>query len=513
MFHQRIVSPGLVFSLAVVSCIMLAGLAGCEKADDQEQAEAPPPPGPMPNIVFVLIDTLRADALGIYGNPYAGTPAIDSVAAEGAVFHDAITAAPWTQPAMASLFCSRYPGAHGVTDYRLAFKAIYKKERPAVAVLSDTFATLAESLQERGYATAGFSANPFITEPFGFAQGFEHFDSSFAENTTPGSVVNEAALAWLRNRDPNTPFFVYLHYMDPHGPYEAAPEVLDPLLDRVEQMPDKRVLTPKELETLAYLRRPPKGATDIARHNRLSRYQEYWAARYEAGVRLADRYLGELRASLTEMGLWDDAYVILTADHGEALCEHGFWEHGFSTHHTDLHVPLILRWPGQVRPGRRVYRTVRLIDLMPTMLDQLKLPAPDGMQGSSLAAHLAGRPPSESTIAYAEAVKRGPNQRAVYLDGWKLIFTPRTGRRQLYHLAQDPFEQTDLASLQPERVGELAMVIQRQVAENKQLLAGLEVQRATLTEAQRKRLESIGYTGEGDFDADSPDAPNGGGSP
>lgn len=473
---------------------LLFATVGCKEQSAAQKAEAPPPPGPTPNIVFLMIDTLRADSMGIYFNPTGHSPNQDAIAAEGVTFERVISQAPWTQPAVASLFCSRYPGVHKVLDYAHAFKATFQGE-PKIAVFDDKFPTIAESLQGRGYATAGFVANPYTVAEFGFAQGFDHFDTSFANNTTPGNVVNEAAFAWLRERDSDKPFFLYLHYMDCHGPYEAGPEYVDPLLAQVEQKPNKRVLTSDEFNRLDYLKnRLPQVHSDPALHRRLLRYQEYWAARYNAGVRQMDRYVGELRAGLAEMGLWDDAYVILTADHGEALCEHGFWEHGFSTHHTDLHVPLILRWPGVLPAGKRVRYTVRLIDVLPTLVDQLRLPTPPGMQGASLSPYIAGRPPSTPAVAFAEGVKRrGLEQQAVQVQEWKLIKTLRTGRLQLYNIAEDHLEQNDLLQKYPRRARNLLAVLEEQVRLNENLAAGFEVEQKGISPELRQRLIDLGY--------------------
>ena len=484
---------------AGLACCAWGAQTGCRKPSAQEQPGPPPPPGPAPNIVLVMIDALRADCLGVYGNPRGGTPVLDSIAAEGVVFERAIAPAPWTQPSVASVFCSVYPGVHQVLDYRQAFKATFKGA-PKVAVFADRFDTLAESLTARGYQTAAFVANPYLLSEYGFAQGFDRFDTSFAKNTTPGGVVNEAALAWLRGRAPDDhpdPFFLYLHYMDVHGPYDAGPEFLDPLLAEIEQLPDKRELSDEQFKRLGHLRKPPKGARNPPRHTALFRYREYWAARYEAGVRQMDHVLAELRRGLQELGLWDDVYLIVTADHGEALCEHGWWEHGWSVHHTDLHVPLILRWPGELRAGRRVRQTIRLIDLMPTLLEQLRLPAVAGLQGRSLSPYLAGRPPSAPAVAFAEGVKLGAEQKAVYLGNWKLIARYPKGAarpaRKLFDLAADPLELRDMSARDRSRADALAGLLDAQVRENAKLAAGVEVRHVPLTPEQLERLRSLGY--------------------
>ena len=473
--------------------VLLAGLVGCEKPAADPESGQPVPSGPTPDIVLLMIDTLRADVMGAHGHTRGVTPTLDGIAADGVVFDRMIAQAPWTQPSIASLFCSRYAGVHKVVNYRQAFRATFRGEEKVV-VFDDSFETLAESLQARGYATAAFVANPFILREYGFAQGFEHFDSSFAKNTTPGTVVNQAAVAWLGQRDPRQPFFLFLHYMDVHGPYNAAPDFLSPLLDAVEGMPDKHRLSEREFDKLGYLRKlPAVYQSDRKRHFGLYPYREYWVARYEAGVRAADHFVGELRARLTEMGLWDQAYVIVTADHGEALCEHGLWEHGWSVHHTDLQVPLILRWPGVLPAGKRVRHTLRLIDLMPTILDQLRLPSPVGVQGFSLSPYIAGRPPSRPVIAFAEAVKLGPEQKAVYIGNWKLMVTPSTGRRQLYNIADDPLEQNDLSAQAQGRLEQLTRILTEQVSLNARIAEGFVPDAAELTPEQRERLKSLGY--------------------
>jgi len=449
-------------------------------------------PHKRPNILFILIDALRADRLGCYGHSGRHSPALDAIAAEAVVFERAIAQAPWTQPSMASLFCSYYPGAHMVMDYRKAFDSVYRG-KAKITVFNDSFVTLAEVLQQAGYTTAAFVANPFIICDFGFAQGFDHFDSSFARDTTPGNVVNDAAVAWLKEHNPNKPFFCFLHYMDVHGPYEAGPEFLVPLLDRVEAMPGKRKLSESELKNLGYLFTLPSVFANRERHERLVDYQEYWAARYDAGIRQVDYHIGNLKVELQQMGLWDDAYVIVTADHGESLAEHECWDHGFSVYHPELHVPLFLRYPPTLTPGKRIRRTVRLIDLMPTLIDQLKLPKVKALQGKALLPRIADDDSKRTVPAFAEGVKLGPKQKALYLGDWKLMITPSTAQRRLYNVAKDPLEQNELSKQHSEKVEQLAQVLQQQTEVNEWLASKVSTKRVPLTPQQQERLRSLGY--------------------
>lgn len=471
--------------LAIALC--LPAITGCERGDVA--------PGPTPNIVFVLVDTLRADRVGAYGSQARHTPTVDAIAAEGVVFERAIAQSPWTQPSMASLLCSRYPTAHKVLRF-VPLKSDGTRVSSKIAVLSSALHTQAELLHERGYATAGFVANPLMLADYGFAQGFDHYDTSFANNRTPGNVVNDAALAWLESRDLSKPFFLYLHYMDVHGPYEAGPEFLDELLDEVDRRPEKHRLSQQDLDRLTYLRKLPRVRTNEARHARLALYREYWVARYDAGVREFDHHLANLRSGLQAAGVWEDAYVIITSDHGESLCEHGYWKHGWTMFDTELHVPMILRWPGAIPLGRRVAETVRLIDLLPTVLDQLRLPVPNGAQGRSLTGLISGAGQPTSIAALAEAVKMGPERKALYLDDWKLIVNTQTSARRLFRLADDPNELNDLSSQFPDVTGRLLRELTTQLAASSKLAEAVD---STLTPASREqieRLKALGYIGD-----------------
>lgn len=473
---------------------------GCGRAPETPATSpASAPAGPRPNIVFILMDTLRADRLGVYGAPHELSPNIDALAAEGVLFEQTVAAAPWTQPSIASLFSGQYPGVHQVIDYGKAIAGTIGA-RKKVPVFHEESETLAEALHAAGYETAAFSANPFIVGEFGFAQGFDHFDSSFARNTTRGAVVNEAVTAWLRQRTSTKPLFLYIHYMDVHGPYDERPPYLKPLLDAVEALPNKRRLTPDEVRRLDYLRATPRAAEDLQQHARLAPYWEYWAARYEAGVRWADQSVHELRSTLEEMGVWQEALVIFTADHGEALCEHGHWDHGLSVHEPELHVPLMVRWPGKLPAGRRVSSLSRLIDVGPTLLDLLHLPPIAGAQGASLAAELRGTDTQAASapgprVAFAECVKAGPEQRAIYLGDWKFI-QALEGDAMLYNIRDDPLEQRNLLGGRPEEEKALRELLARQLADNAQRRDGRAPAAAPASEELLQRLKALGYVGD-----------------
>ncbi len=482
----------LVVRLAAVMSLLIFGVAACEREQPAPPAR-PARAGPTPNIVFVLIDTLRADRLGAYGDTQGLTPTLDAIAAEGVLFERAIAPAPWTQPSIASLFSGVYPGVHGVVDYQWACDAT-NGVVPKVKVFADRFVTMAELLHDRGYATAAFVANPYVLGAYGFAQGFDSFDTNFASLDTPGSELNDAAIEWLHDyRDPRRPFFLYLHYMDVHGPYNARREYREPLVARVEAMPDRQKLTDADLVRLEYLWRRAPDENDVDRYARLSVYREYWAARYDAGVAEMDHHLADLRARLDGLGLWKDAYVIVASDHGEALFEHRHWDHGLSTHHPELHVPLILRWPGPLPPGYRVPATVRLLDVLPTLVDQLALPPVTAAQGASLMPLVVGTREASTRAAFAESVKKGPPQQALYLGPWKLIRMAGGAVAMLYDVAADPLEQDNVMADQPATAAALTALLERHVAENARLAGGKEAEAVPLGAEQLERLKSLGY--------------------
>jgi arylsulfatase A-like enzyme len=503
-------------ALALLAAVVL-GLPGCE-----QKVESPPGPGESkgktgilpegatkPNIVIILVDALRADRLGAYGHPGKLSPTMDTIAAAGVTFDYCVAPAPWTLPSVATLFTSYYPGVHKATSYRVVTHMEDGKQAYQ-SVLSDQFDTLAEVLAASGYQTAGFVAAKFLRGPYGFAQGFEHYDTSFAENTVRGEVVNAALFTWLdAQRDSSKPLFLYLHYMDVHGPYNAAPQFMDPLLEQVEANPNKQLLSSKEFGALnPYLKLPPPNASDPGQYERLKGYREYWVARYEAGVAEMDFYLGQLIEGLKERGLWDDAYVILMADHGEALCEHGLWDHGYSQYQTDLRVPLVLRWPKVLPAGKRVRRLASLIDLMPTLLEQLRLPAGENLQGSSLVDHIPDSLPDMPLTRFAEAVKSGPRQYALFVDNTKLMarsLPPHTlpdgttskasAEYQLFNLATDPEEKYDVLGQYPALVEQLKRLLQKVVLTNMSTKPGLVVSKEAVDQETMQKLESLGYVG------------------
>lgn len=523
---KRLTAPMLrACAILTVTVVGLSPVA-CDQNPAQQQLAAlskpkiglPPAGAAKPNVIFILVDTLRADRLGAYGNKHELTPTMDAIAKEGVLFERAFAPAPWTLPSVASMITCYFPRVHKCLSYR-EVEDMNQGRKAKVAVLQDKFFTLAEMMKSAGYDTAGFVANKFLIKEFGFAQGFDHYDSAFAENTVRGELVNNAATTWLKERKSDKPLFMYLHYMDVHGPYNAAAKFMDPLMAEVEKIPvaKRRLLSKEEAAKInPYLQVPPPDATDPARHERLKGYWEYWAARYEAGVRECDFYIGQLVEQLKAAGLWDNAYVILTADHGEALCEHGYWDHGYTLMQSDLHIPLVLRWPGVLPAGGRSQQNVDLMDIMPTLAEQLGRPIEPLWQGESLIPVISQIPPMKPRVLFADAIKTNPDmQQAAIRDDWKYVrinlperknrngeTIPAETKKLLTNFIRDQAESTSVLSSNSVVARELEEALDAQNIRNADILPGM-AQTAEVSGDVQSKLNAVGYVGESSGEEES----------
>lgn len=442
-----------------------------------ETADAPDGP---PSVVFVLIDTLRADYLGTYGFEGDISPSLDRFAEESIVFENAFSQAPWTKPAIASLFTSLYPEQHGV----IAHGGQYGHRgdtSPRASALPQKAVTMAERLRRTGYATAAFVANPWIQRPLGFAQGFDVFDAKDTGNQVPASLILEKAALWLARRDREKPFFLYLHLMDVHGPYDAPQSDYDALLGS-PGLGEARPLSDDEARRRkGYLMKG--GGThgdDLA--------LDSWRASYAAGVRSVDRQVGAFLDALAEDDLLTDTVVIVTSDHGEELAEHGAWDHGGTLFEEQIRIPLVVRMPG-ADTGRRVDRVVSLVDVMPTVLGLAGAPAPKGVQGEDLGPILSGGTLPGAGAAYSSGVKWRPGLRSVRTRDAKMLESSK-GNHLLFDLESDPGETVSASS--PEKQAQL----ERLLAEHARRLESgpsFETQAATMDAATAERLRALGY--------------------
>ncbi|HYD47752.1 MAG TPA: sulfatase, partial [Terriglobales bacterium] len=302
--------------------LALIALAGC-------RSEVPS--GKRPAVVIAMIDTLRADYVGAYGFAGPISPAIDRIAAEGVVFESCSAPAPWTKPSIASLFSGLEPEVHQVLTEQGKYRERGKAgESERFNVLADDIDTLAEAFQSAGYRTAAFVANPWIRPELGFAQGFDEFhgdeNAAQAEPGTkfPGGVVLDQLRDFLVRRPQEKPVLLYLHFMEVHGPYDAPEEDYRAIVSSDSLGP------PQPLLPVRFKLMPPYLRTASWVDEAEAKDVRTWRARYAAGVRVVDRHIATLRQQLEQAGIWDDAIVVVTSDHGEQLYDHQGWDHGYS---------------------------------------------------------------------------------------------------------------------------------------------------------------------------------------
>lgn len=426
----------------------------------------PPEPSEQrrPNVLLILVDTLRHDHLTPYGyTRYDTSPEIKRWLADpGAVVEDAYSQAPWTLPSVISFMTGRYPGE--LVGANLAAFAIPEEIKP-----------LAERMAGLGYRTGGFVANPTLHAGAGFGRGFQTYYAPPADIqwlSRHADDVNRHALPWLRAHQ-REPFFLYLHYIDPHDPYQNP----DMINGRAFFMPGYTGRVAGDWIHGIYnggleLTDP---ANDIP----------YIQALYDGEIRYVDRHIGALLAAIDPEVL-KDTLIVLTSDHGEELNDHGGWKHGQSLYEEQIHVPLIFRWDGRIKPGTRVNGTTRLVDLLPTLMAAAGGEAEKDWDGIDLLPALTGRGELPRRPAFSEGLSGGPLRAAAVLDGRKLVlfnreepFLPadsmqeylwrvdleRLGRAELFDLTRDPGERNDLAAADPQGVGRLAPVIHGQLAE------------------------------------------------
>lgn len=439
-----------------------------------------------PSVIFVLVDTLRADYLGAYGFDGPVSPNLDRLAGESVLFEHAFAQAPWTKPSIASLFTSLAPETHRVLTHDGKFGATTGDDGSTGALPAEA-TTLAESFAAAGYATAAFVANPWMLREHGFAQGFDVWDQGRAMGLPRRATgLLAAARRWLNTRDRDKPFFLYLHLMDVHGPYDASDEDWLAVRDSPGLGPD-RVLTAEEQAQLRpYLLRAPWARQEGADRLRT------WRGRYAAGVHAVDRHLGRFLDGLEGSGVLDDTIVVVTADHGEELADNGGWDHGHRLYDHQLRVPLLIRLPGGAGGGHRVQEIVSLIDLMPTLLAQGRIAPPMGLQGRDLSRLLDGAGAGAGGASFAGGVKWNPELRSLRAPDWKLIADGASGAAQLFDMARDPREQHDVAAQAVAERDRLQAELDAHVR-NLASRPALATESGAVSDEMKKRLEALGY--------------------
>ncbi|MCB9914080.1 MAG: sulfatase [Planctomycetes bacterium] len=495
------------------------------------------PAAPAPaarSLVLVVVDTLRRDRLGAYGDARGLTPRLDALAAESLVFTDATAPSSWTKPSVASLFTGLYPARHGALGSR--------DQRPALQALRPELWSFAEELQRTGLRTAAFVNNPHLDATWGFGRGFDEF-------VQPAGGAHDllaAAARWVEAS--REPYFVYVHLIEPHAPYEPPPDLLarfataapgvaspftslgDPIevvlwsrayarwQRRADGAPfdfDEARLRPDLLkdEQLAALRALDSSITretllahlDLDQRGfddpELVRRREHLASRYDAEVAWVDREVGAFVQRLGAGGHLRDAALVVTADHGEAFLEHGLWGHQGDLHAEQVDVPLLLHVRVDGAPLRgEVHGALSLVDLAPTLAELLGRRAPQGLDGRSLwPALAAGARALPERAVFADLLVQDRAHAALRRGDLKLVLTldDRTRELRAYDVARDPRELAPLDVDDP-ALAPLRAELEAHLAERARQLATLATADGAPAapahdKALGRQLDALGY--------------------
>jgi arylsulfatase A-like enzyme len=456
------------------ACLLLAVLASV--------APSPAAAKERPNLILVTVDTLRADHLGFAGYPRDTSPNLDQLAREGTWFPSYYSQSATTGAAHASIFTSLPPREHGVTANAQPFPA--------------DKASLMSVLRAQGYATAGFVSSVVLGHKSKLQNQFDHFDDELTTTEPnrqtrferPAAQTVKSALDFIAQLPKDKPFFVWIHLIDPHGPYDAP---VDP----------DRYVGDKYYDQIAL--DIPLGASDWE-DGKIPRYQalgdrtdaRYYVARYDAEIHYMDSALGTLLAALAERGLAGDSLIAVTADHGETLAEQGhhhYFSHGAIAYEETTHIPLVIREPaGERRLGTvNRERPLSSLDLAPTLLELLGVPVPDGFRGRNLlrtpldpeapivSLGSYGTQNLEQGIGTQFSVRRGP---------LRFIINTKDGSQELYDHRDDPRETRNLIAKPPTDVAALRAPIDSALG-NDRVAAPV----APISDDQKAALKALGY--------------------
>jgi len=439
-----------------------------------------------PGLILLLLDTVRADRLDLYGYPRATAPFLSRLGETSYVFERAYSAASWTRASTASLFTARIPEAHGVEGRR--------------GLLVPELTTLAEVLASHGYDTKGVISNPHVRTDFGFSQGFADY---LWADPGPGSYRAAPGLRGLIGqvlaRRTGAPLFLYLHYMDPHSPYHHHPET--------DFDPDYAG--------------PMRSGTQAAVTQYMDRREELGGAHddrirdlYDGEIAWLDRHLEQLFDGLDAHGLLATSWVAITSDHGEGLWTHEERSHGRDVYEEQIRVPLILRPPGGLEAGRRIEAPISLIDVAPTLLELLGLPPEPSFDGRSWAAALreGAAPPVRPIVVDQELSAKPPGEpeRIIELvavvDGHdKLVLDRVTNELTLFDLSRDPHERAGERIVPgpdaPPRARELFGLLAEALGAARERRPPEPAIHPDMPPEMIEQMEALGYAGMGE-DAD-----------
>ncbi len=457
---------------------LLCGFGGLvlEVVTEREHLSATPA---TPNIVFVVMDTLRADRTSLDGYEVDTTPNLARIAEEAIVYENAISTSSWTWPATASFLTGLPPEAHGVLLHRSSW-------------LAHSLETLAEALQGRGYTTGGFSANPLVSADKNFAQGFEEYKAPATEFVSGDKVLPEC-FDWIKENKEHR-FFLYLHLADPHVPHEPHPEELARLGLRAPEdfPPNGFELAHTALRQQLLLR--PFGETQPEKV--LPKEQLDWLEKeYDACVATGDRHLGRLLDLLEEEGLMEKTVIAFVGDHGEELLDHGSLDHARTLHPELIRVPMLIMGPGITPTKISTQTSTRHLGSTLARIGGAELSA------AKDAIDLSGQAHEGASAVFFRTDKGGWGSHhkttilGVRSEGLSLHWAPQTEEEQgvrLYDLSTDPKEMTNIASLRPLEVERMkALILTHQESWTADLPSALEGGARAA-----EMLRAVGYAGD-----------------
>ncbi len=461
--------------------LVLATLLGCGGGEEDAAA-----PNAGINVVLITVNALRPDHMSAYGYQRRTTPEVEKLAARGVVFDQAYTYWPKTRGSFAAMFTSLYASQHGLT--------VRDRDLP------DFNTTLAEVFQEHGYRTAAAIDNGNLDGSLGFAQGFDVFEQAWLKSDNElgrTEFLTEFALDFLKDDSDSRPFFLWVHYVNPHAPYEPPQELLESFR--------KDGLFPKgpKLETVVGYHGGINRNLYVEGEDHLGDYYD----RYDAEILLSDQHVGRVLEALDASPHKSSTLVVFTADHGESLGEHDYYfDHGYNLFNPSQRIPLILSFPGILPESERNDVPVSSLDFFPTILDVAQISFPPGIVGRSMTPLLNG---SRDKLHEHLLFQNDHHQMGISNGRLKLIAYPRAEdqdrRYELYDMWTDAGEVKDLfagsvSTVEPFRA-ELERFRTRTVAwqqETTRRRMGAPAKTdEQLSEETLKNLEALGYLGSG----------------
>ncbi len=450
-------------STFLISIVFVAALVvvGCTPGTNKISSE--------PNVYLIVIDTLRADRLGVLGNKGNLTPNIDALAKQGVVFKNCFSTSSWTVPSMASIMTGYFAARHGVEHGVVLNDNVASQQR-----LNSDYLTLAERLKDAGYSTHAIVTNGHLAPEYGFAQGFDDYN---LKEWAQGSWVNKTASAKSLSLKGKAPYFLFALYFDPHEPYRHRKWM-------GIKYPEK--YGAKELAELSN-----EKLWDIMNDKKFPKNPEKLKALmalYDSEVKYTDMLVGKLLKSL---GATDNDLIIVVSDHGEAFFEHKNLGHGTTVFLEEVRVPCVIRFPNKKYAGQVIDGKISIVDILPTIFGAIGKQVGEQLDGVDLFDCLLNQVFTERSL-FIDLNRPGIKMNSVILRDWKLNLNRRWDRNSLFNIRYDPFEKNDVIGEKPKT----AVRLEKQITDK--LILGSKhpcpmVRMKNATKEDLEKFKSLGY--------------------